>query len=107
MENATTTMHITPPTSCSYNDRFVYQLLLGIAAHDIEATALELHPADVYAISRGERRAAVCPTEDGDALEWELLSLPARGRWKVIEEGVGNESDVRAVVIDHLRDAEV
>ncbi|MGC5024433.1 hypothetical protein ACLQ3K_06710 [Tsukamurella sp. DT100] len=107
MENATTTMHITPPTSCSYNDRAVYHLLLEIAAHDIEATALELHPADAYTISRGERRAAVWPTEAGDALEWELLSLPARGRWKVIEEGVGNESDMRAAVIDHLRDAQL
>lgn len=104
MEN--TTSLVAPPTSCPYTDRAVYRLLLEIAAHDIEATALELHPADAYTVSRGKRRAAVWPTEAGDALEWELLSLPARGRWKVIEEGVGNESDVRTAVIDHLRDAE-
>ncbi len=106
MENAITTF-VAPPTSCAYTDRAVYQLLLEIAAHDIEATALELHPADAYTISRGERRASVWPTEAGDALEWELLTLPKRGRWKALAEGAGDVTAVRSAVIDHLRDAEI
>ncbi|MGV0675676.1 hypothetical protein A5666_00015 [Mycolicibacterium fortuitum] len=103
-----TTTLFAQPTSCSYTDRAVYQLLLEIAARaDIQATALSFDPTDAHSIDYGDRRATVWPTEDGDKLEWELLVLPRRGGWRVTATGSGNDSDMRTAVVSHLRGDDV
>lgn len=92
----------------TYSDRDVYQLLLEIAARaDIEATALSFDHTDAYSIDCGDLRAEVWPAEDGDWLEWELLSLPRRGGWRVVGSGAGNESAMRIAVLPHLRGGDV
>lgn len=91
----------------TYTDQFVYQLMLDIAARDVAVTQFEFYPlVDQYATLRCcTHAAAVGAAEDGSTLEWELLTLPKRGRWKVIASGSGDEAAVRRVVIDHLRKA--
>lgn len=98
-----TTTLFAQPTSCFYTDRDVYELLLQIALADIEATALGFDPTDAHTIDCGGRRAAVWPTEDGTELEWQLLSLPRRGGWRLTATGSGNDSDMRTAVVSHLR----
>lgn len=87
----------------AYTDQTVYQLLLQVAARDVEATALEFDPTgDPATITRWGHRAAVQPSSDGTALEWDLYLFPGRGRWRLIGSGDGDETAMRTAVIDHL-----
>ncbi len=86
----------------TFTDRDVYQLLLQLATHDVEADALTFDPTDAATITCDDRRAMVEPSEDGSQLEWSLLTFPGRGRWRLIDSGSGDEAATRTAVLKHL-----
>ena len=93
-----------PVYTNSFTDRDIYRMLLEIAARaDVTATMLEFDPTDAYYITCDDRRAAVWASEDGSAVEWELLAFHRRGSWRAVAAGSGNESDMRLAVVPHLR----
>lgn len=97
---------MTETTVTAYTDRDVYQLLLELAAYDVTVTALDFDPTDASGITCGDRRAMVGPSEDGSQLEWQLLRYPGRGRWRLMNNGQGDETAMRAAVVEHLRAAD-
>lgn len=94
-------------TMTAYTDQSVYQLMLDIAARDVVVTGFEFYPLvdQAATVKYCNHAVTVGASEDGSTLEWELLTLPKRGRWKVLASGSGDVAAVRRVVTDHLRGA--
>ncbi|AUN38649.1 hypothetical protein [Tsukamurella tyrosinosolvens] len=94
-------------STATYTDQAVYKLMLDIAIHDVAVTGFEFYPLvdQLATLKHCNHAVNVGASEDGSSLEWEVLTLPKRGRWKVIASGSGDEAAARRVVVDHLRQA--
>lgn len=86
-----------------YTDDTAYGLALTIASR-VTVSLIDFDPTSdpAIAIARNGHRATLTASEDGRSLQWELFTVPRRGRWREVSRGTGDAIAAHDAVLDHL-----